>query len=91
MTTTRTSDTDSLDSRMGTLKDSVREFVHTGQDKVSGLAGKAKQLSRDARDTGAHALERTREVIKLHPIASVAIAFGVGYVAMRIMRLARFL
>jgi ElaB/YqjD/DUF883 family membrane-anchored ribosome-binding protein len=87
MTTTKTPGSDTLDQRMDALKDSVRDFVHTGQDKVGDLADKAKRMSSQARDTGAQALDRTRDLIKAHPIASVAMAFGVGYVMMRIARL----
>jgi ElaB/YqjD/DUF883 family membrane-anchored ribosome-binding protein len=87
MTTAKTPGADTMDGRMDHLKDSVREFVHTGQDKVSDIADKAKELSGQARDTGVRALGRTREMIQLHPIASVAVAFGIGYVAMRVARL----
>jgi ElaB/YqjD/DUF883 family membrane-anchored ribosome-binding protein len=86
MTTTKTPGAEPMDQRMESLKDSVREFVHSGQDKVGDLANRAKRLSSQARDTGAQALDRTRDTIKAHPIASVAVAFGVGYLVMRIAR-----
>lgn len=87
MTATKTPGPETLDQRMDSLKDSMRDFVHSGQDKVGDLADKAKRLSSQARDTGAQALDRTRDLIKAHPIASVAMAFGFGYVMMRIARL----
>jgi hypothetical protein len=84
--TTKATGSETLDTRMDQLKDSVRAFVHTGQDKVGDLADKAKHFSDQARDSSARALERTRETIRLHPIASVAAAFGIGYIAMRVAR-----
>jgi ElaB/YqjD/DUF883 family membrane-anchored ribosome-binding protein len=86
MTTMKTPGSETLDQRVDSLKDSVRDFVHTGQDKVGDLADKAKRMSSHARDSGAQALDRTRDLIKDHPIAAVGIAFGAGYVLMRIAR-----
>jgi ElaB/YqjD/DUF883 family membrane-anchored ribosome-binding protein len=84
MSSTKTSDTM---QRMDALKDSVRDFVHSGQDKAGDLKDKAFDIKEQAFDAGAQALTRTREVIKLHPIASVAVAFGIGYIVMRVARL----
>jgi ElaB/YqjD/DUF883 family membrane-anchored ribosome-binding protein len=83
MSTTKGSDTI---ERMDSLKDSVRDFVHSGQDKVGDLKDKAMDVKDKAFDAGAQALGRTRDLIKLHPIAAVAVAFGVGYLAMRVAR-----
>ena len=64
MTTTKGSDTM---ERMDSLKDSVRDFVHSGQDKVGDLKDKAMEVKDKAFDAGAQALGRTRDLIQAAP------------------------
>jgi ElaB/YqjD/DUF883 family membrane-anchored ribosome-binding protein len=68
------------------LKDQVRELVGAGQDKVNEV--KTKLI--DAKDRAVQRAEGAREQltdkIKSNPLAAVGIAFGIGYLAMRIFR-----
>jgi len=65
----------SFDSRVEALKDSAKHLVDVGGDRVTRLKSA----------TVAQA-DRISMLIKQHPFAGVAIAFGVGYLAMRLVR-----
>jgi len=71
--------THDLGTRIDSLKDSVKDLVDAGTDKASAL--------KDATVSGVSKLaSQTARFVKNHPIAAVAIAFGVGYIAMRFIR-----
>jgi ElaB/YqjD/DUF883 family membrane-anchored ribosome-binding protein len=74
--------TGSLDN----IKDSVKHLVEQGQEK----AGEIKSALTGAKDkvmtTGASFLATSRNLIVDNPFKAVGLAFGVGYVAMRIFR-----
>ena len=71
----RTSISSNLEARLDSLKDSVRNLLDTSSRGASNLKNSAL--------TGANKLGRP---IKAHPIVSVAIALGAGYVVMRMIR-----
>ena len=62
------------------VQDSVRALVDQGSETVDAI----KSRVGEARTKGSAAYARTSSLIKANPLKSVAIAFGVGYVAMRI-------
>ncbi|HEY4181136.1 MAG TPA: hypothetical protein VGM90_30035 [Kofleriaceae bacterium] len=75
------------------IKDAVSHFVDDGKEKVAGLKDKAMDLKEKAIDLKDQALEKSTslldaatDAIKTNPLKAVGIAFGVGYVAMRIFR-----
>jgi len=71
--------THDLGSRIDSLKDSVKDLVDAGTDRAASL--------KDATVSGVSKLaSQTVKFVKHHPIAAVAIAFGVGYIAMRLVR-----
>jgi len=71
--------TEQLNSRIDSLTDSVKHLVDAGADKAVSL--------KDATVSGVSKLaSQTAKLVKKHPIATVAIAFGVGYIAMRLIR-----
>jgi ElaB/YqjD/DUF883 family membrane-anchored ribosome-binding protein len=78
--------TGTLDNKLDTLKESVRNLVDAGGER----AGQIKTRAIDVKDTvvesGGAALKKAGELIKAHPIAAIGIAFGVGYIAMRMFR-----
>ncbi|MGE5183255.1 MAG: hypothetical protein ACM31C_14395 [Acidobacteriota bacterium] len=65
-------DVQTLEDRFDSLKESV--VARLGDVKDSVVSGTRASVS------------RTGSLIKEHPIAAIAIAFGIGYVAMRMMR-----
>ncbi len=80
--TAPTATTPSLDH----IKDSVKHLVEQGQEK----AGEIKQALAGAKDkvmvTGSSVIATSRNFIVDNPFKAIGIAFGVGYVAMRIFR-----
>jgi ElaB/YqjD/DUF883 family membrane-anchored ribosome-binding protein len=76
----------SVEARLDGLKDSVRNLVDAGGEK----AGELKDRARHAKDTvfenGEAALSRISALVKEYPFAALGIAFGVGYLAIRILR-----
>jgi ElaB/YqjD/DUF883 family membrane-anchored ribosome-binding protein len=81
-----TSTTATASSSIDNLKDRVNHLVEQGQEK----AGDIKNAIVDAKDkvvsTGSSFIASARNLIVDHPFAAVGVAFGVGYVAMRIFR-----
>ncbi len=75
MARTSASISSEFESRLDSLRDSVKELFDAGSERAANL--------KDTAMTGANKLGK---VIKDHPIAAVAIAFGVGYIVMRMMR-----
>jgi len=59
-----------IEDRLDSLKDSVRDLVDFGRVKDSVVAGTKK----------------TGSLIKEHPIIAIAVAFGIGYIVMRVAR-----
>jgi hypothetical protein len=70
------------------VKPSIKENVSTLVDQGSRTVGAIKARVGDVTDTvkegGSAAIDRTRSFIEANPLQSLAIAFGLGYVAMRI-------
>jgi hypothetical protein len=64
-----------FEDRLESLKESVRDLVDAGGERAGAI-----------RDSVVAGTKRTGSLIKAHPVIAIAIAFGVGYIAMRIMR-----
>ena len=75
-----------LESRIDSLKESVRNLVDAGGE----MAGQLKDRAVDAKDSivenSEAAFKKMTALIKEHPFISLGIAFSVGYVAIRMMR-----
>ena len=80
------SSTTAANTTLDNIKDRAKHIVDAGQEK----AGEIKDALVDAKDkvmsSGASFLNSSRNLITDHPFAAVGVAFGVGYVAMRIFR-----
>lgn len=61
------------------IKDSVRDnlkgLVDTGSEKAAAL-----------KDSTVYGVKKLGKLIKQHPIAAIAIAFGAGFIIMRLAR-----
>ncbi len=68
--------TNEIESRLDGLKSSVKELLDHG------LADKAGAV----KDSAIDGVQYIGTQIKRHPIAALAIAFGIGYLAMRMIR-----
>lgn len=66
------------------VKESVQTLVDHGGEAVHEIKAKVTEVSTEARDKASAAYTELLKFIDEHPGKSVALAFGIGYVAMRI-------
>jgi ElaB/YqjD/DUF883 family membrane-anchored ribosome-binding protein len=71
--------TKSFDHAIGSLKSAAQELVDVGSGRIG--AAKSQVVS-----TAQGLVMRARAAIVANPFAAVGIAFGIGYIAMRLMR-----
>ena len=86
--TTRTETTTTPGSngpRQG-IKESVRSFVDQGQEKVGAIRSRVVDVKDKALTSSRAYLDRTTDYIKANPLTAVGIAFGIGYLGMRVFR-----
>jgi ElaB/YqjD/DUF883 family membrane-anchored ribosome-binding protein len=80
-----------------TMKDQARDKAESIKDQVKGLVDAGQQKAQEVKDKLVDAKEKAvdkadslmtsfENKIKARPLASVGIAFGIGYLAMRIFR-----
>ncbi len=72
--------------RLDSIKESVKGLVDSGQDKVAAIKDKVVDLQHKAQDRGGAAIDKASDLIKAHPFAAIGVAFGLGYLAMRLVR-----
>ncbi|MBA2544401.1 MAG: DUF883 family protein [Deltaproteobacteria bacterium] len=77
---------DSGQEKATAIKDKVVDLQHKAKDKAVDLKDKAVDLQHKAKDRGNAIADRATEMIKAHPFAAVGVAFGIGYIAMRLVR-----
>lgn len=75
-----------IENRIDSLKESVRNLVDAGGERASHLKDRAIDAKDVALENGRAALDRVSSLVKEHPFAALAIAFGVGYVTIRMLR-----
>lgn len=75
-----------FEHRVDALKESLRNLVDTGSERAGVLKNKAIDVKDTVFESGGKALDRTTSLIKQHPIIALGVAFGVGYLAVRMMR-----
>ena len=77
---------ESFEDRIDHLKDSVRGLADIGSERAGDLKHKVVYAKDTAVSTVESYLGQAKKLIIANPLASVGIAFGIGYVAMRIVR-----
>jgi ElaB/YqjD/DUF883 family membrane-anchored ribosome-binding protein len=75
-----------VENRIDSLKSSVRNLVDAGSERAGHLKEKAIDVKDTVVENGGAALRKTGSLIKEHPIAAIAIAFGIGYITVRLLR-----
>jgi ElaB/YqjD/DUF883 family membrane-anchored ribosome-binding protein len=75
-----------VDEKIDSLKETVKGLVDQGAQKVDAIKTKVVEAKDQAVTRGGDVLDRMTSMIKAHPIKAVAIAFGAGYVGMRLFR-----
>jgi ElaB/YqjD/DUF883 family membrane-anchored ribosome-binding protein len=71
----RTHISSELDSRLDSLKDSVKDLLDAGSERAS-----------NAKDAAIAQVNNVGKLIKAHPFIAIAIAVGIGYISMRLLR-----
>ncbi len=75
-----------FDARLDDLKSSLRGLVDFGTERAGALKHKITDAGGSVSSGASAAIGRLRGVIAAHPFAAVGAAFGIGYIAMRIVR-----
>lgn len=75
-----------MENRLDSLKSSVRNLVDAGGERAGQLKNKAIDVKDAVVENGSAALNRAGALIKEHPIAAVGLAFGVGYIVVRMLK-----
>ena len=75
-----------LDDKIDSLRDSMKGVVDQGAQKVDALKSRLIDVKDEAITRGNDLLSHTTSLIKNHPLKSVALAFGVGFIGMRLLR-----
>ena len=72
--------------KTGSISDSVKELVDAGQERIQDV----KERVLDAKDRVVDKAEsmgsQLTRLIQDHPLKAVGVAFGIGYLGMRIFR-----
>ena len=75
---------ETLKDNAASVKESISSLVDQGGATIDAIKAKAGDVSYKVKSEGAAAIERTESLVQQNPFAAVAIAFGIGYVAMRL-------
>lgn len=78
--------TQGSNQRLDSLKESVKGLVDRGERKVDEIRHRVVGARDQAMHRGGDLLERATELIRNNPLVAVGIAFGVGYIGMRLFR-----
>ena len=72
--------------KLGAIKDKVKGLVDQGEEKVDALKHKVIDVKDQAVTRGSAVLDKAETFIRANPLKAVGIAFGVGYIGMRLFR-----
>jgi ElaB/YqjD/DUF883 family membrane-anchored ribosome-binding protein len=75
-----------VDEKIDSLKETVKGLVDQGAQKVDAIKTRVAEAKDQAVTRGNDVMDRATAMIKAHPIKAVAIAFGAGYIGMRLFR-----
>ena len=66
------------------VKESVRNLVDQGADTVDAIKARVSDVGSQVKTTSTAFIDNTRAYVEATPLKAVGLAFGLGYVAMRI-------
>jgi ElaB/YqjD/DUF883 family membrane-anchored ribosome-binding protein len=75
-----------IDQKLDTLKEKAKDIVEQGSEKVDQIKHRVVEVKDRAMAKGNAFLDRATEMIRANPLKAIAIAFGVGYIGMRLFR-----
>jgi ElaB/YqjD/DUF883 family membrane-anchored ribosome-binding protein len=76
----------SVDEKLDSIKDSVKGYVERGAQKADAIKNKVVEVKDEAMHRGSDMLDRLASLVRTHPLKAVGIAFGIGYIGMRLFR-----
>ena len=79
-------DTHNVDEKIEELGDMLKGFFDQGSQKVDELKSRVIEVKDHTIQRGSDALDRVADLIKTHPLKAIGIAFGAGYIGMRLFR-----
>lgn len=75
-----------FDERFEALKQSMRHLVEAGNDTAAALKDRMIDVKDSAVSGTKSGINRMGGLIKDHPIAALVLAFGIGFVAIKLIR-----
>ena len=75
-----------VEHKLDALKEKASRLVEEGSEKVDQIKHRVVDAKDQAMARGGQFLDQCTSFIQANPLKSVAIAFGVGYIGMRIFR-----
>jgi len=75
-----------IESRIDSLKESVRNLVDASSERADQMKSRAIDLKDSVVDNGEVALQKAGSFIKEHPLAAIGGAFVIGYIAVRLIK-----
>jgi ElaB/YqjD/DUF883 family membrane-anchored ribosome-binding protein len=75
-----------VDDKMDSIKDTVKSYVDQGAQTVDAIKSRVVEVKDQAVNRGNDVLAQMTDLIKAHPFKAVGIAFGAGYIGMRLFR-----
>jgi len=75
-----------IDDKIDSIKDTVKGIVDQGASKVDAVKTRVVDLKDQAVTRGGDVVARVSDMVRANPIKAVAIAFGAGYLGMRLFR-----
>ena len=77
---------DTAGDRVGQIKEKVRGFVDSAEERAESIKHRAIEAKDDVMTRGNALIERATDMIKANPLKAVGVAFGAGYLGMRLFR-----
>ncbi len=74
------------DTKLGHIKETVKGLVDQGHEKVDQIKSKVVDVKDQAVERGSMLLDRATDFVRALPLKAVGVAFGIGYVGMRLFR-----
>jgi ElaB/YqjD/DUF883 family membrane-anchored ribosome-binding protein len=75
-----------VEDKLDSIRDSVKGVVDRGAQKAEAIKNKVVEAKDQALHRSSEGLDRLAELVRAHPLKAVGIAFGLGYVGMRLFR-----
>lgn len=76
----------SVEEKLDSIRDSVKGFVDRGAQTADAIKHKVVEAKDHAIHRGGEGLDRLAALVRAHPLKAVGIAFGLGYIGMRLFR-----